>query len=250
MMSLRTPWPSPADFYIETIRPKWSVAIDLRQKNVRIYLREVQKPCDGNRKPIPQERKRAPNNGLIPGFDNMIPSVKECFELMEQYGMLDNIKAHSIMVEKIAIFIGQRLKDAGMDISLEKITAGALLHDIGKTLCLSTGDDHAAEGREICLRNHLDQIADIVGEHVRLKDYHLDSPIGEKEIVYYADKRVNDDMVVSLEERLRYLIRRYAKNMEHISQRIRENFELCRAVEKKLFAKLDFRPEDLASLIR
>ena len=180
----------------------------------------------------------------------MIPSVKECLELMEQYGMLDNIKAHSIMVQRIATIIGQGLKRAGMDISLEKIAAGALLHDIGKTLCLNTGDDHEAKGREICLQNHLDEIADIVGEHVRLKDYHLDSPVSEKEIVYYADKRVNDDMVVSLEERLKYLIRRYAKNMKHVSQRIRDNFQLCKAVEKKLFSKLDFRPEDLVDLTR
>ncbi len=180
----------------------------------------------------------------------MIPSAKECLELMEQYGMLDNIKAHSIMVEKIATLIGQGLKDAGMDISLEKVVAGALLHDIGKSLCLNTGDDHEAKGREICLKNHLHEIADIVGEHVRLKDYHLDSPMSEKEIVYYADKRVNDDKVVSLEERLRYLIRRYGKNMKHISQRIRENFQLCKAVEKKLFAKLNFRPEDLLDLTR
>jgi putative nucleotidyltransferase with HDIG domain len=86
----------------------------------------------------------------------MIPSVKECLELMEQYGMLDNIKAHSIMVQKIATIIGQGLKDTGMDISLEKIAAGALLHDIGKTLCLNTGDDHEAKGREICLENHLE----------------------------------------------------------------------------------------------
>jgi hypothetical protein len=137
-----------------------------------------------------------------------------------------------------------------MDISLEKIAAGALLHDIGKTFCLNTGDDHEAKGREICLQNHLDEIADIVGEHVRLKDYHLDSPVSEKEIVYYADKRVNDDSVVSLEERLRYLIRRYAKDMKHVSQRIRENFQLCKAVEKKLFSKLNFRPEDLVDLTR
>lgn len=180
----------------------------------------------------------------------MIPSAKECLDLMEQYGMLDNIKAHSIMVKKIASLIGLGLKDAGIEISLEKLAAGALLHDIGKTLCLNTGDDHEAKGREICLQHHLEEIADIVGEHVRLKAYHLDSPISEKEIVYYADKRVNDDRVVSLEERLRYLIRRYAKNMEQISQRIRENFQLCKAVEKKLFAELDFRPEDLVGLIR
>ena len=180
----------------------------------------------------------------------MIPSVEECLKLMEQYGMLENIKAHSIMVEKIATIIGKGLKDTGSDISLEKIAAGALLHDIGKSLCLNTGDDHEAKGREICLQNHLEEIADIVGEHVRLKDYHLYSPISEKEIVYYADKRVNDDMVVSLEERLSYLLKRYAKNMEHISQRIKENFELCKAVEKKLFAKLSFRPEHLLDLTR
>jgi len=180
----------------------------------------------------------------------MIPSVKKCFELMEQYGMLDNIKAHSIVVEKIAALMGAGLRDRGTDISLEKITAGALLHDIGKTLCLNTHDAHAVKGREICLQNRLDEIADIVGEHVMLKNYHLSDPIYEKEIVYYADKRVNDDVVVSLEERLRYLIRRYAKNKEHISQRIEQNFQLCKAVEEKLFAKLHFAPEDLAHMIK
>lgn len=169
---------------------------------------------------------------------------------MEQYGMLDNIKAHSIMVEKIASLIGQGLKDAGLRISLEKITAGALLHDIAKTHCLHRGGDHEAEGREICLQNHLDEIADIVGEHVRLKDHDLNSPISEKEIVYYADKRVNDDKVVSLEERLSYLIRRYAKNKQHLTPLIKDNFELCKAVEKKLFEKLDFRPEDLARMVK
>ena len=180
----------------------------------------------------------------------MIPSLKACHELMEQYGMLDNIKAHSIMVKRIAMLIAQGLKDVGTEVSLEKTAAAALLHDIGKSLCLNTGDDHEAKGREICLENHLDEIADIVGEHVRLKAYHLDSPISEKEIVYYADKRVNDDKVVSLDERLRYILERYAGNMEHISQRIRRNFELCKAVEKKLFSKLDFRPEDLSRMVR
>ena len=180
----------------------------------------------------------------------MIPSIKECFEFMEQYEMLDNIKAHSIMVEKIATIIGCKLKDAGADISLERIAAGALLHDIGKSLCLNTGDDHEAWGREICLQNHLDEIADIVGEHVRLKHYNPEEAVHEKEIVYYADKRVNHDVVVSLQERLRYLLNHYAKNRDDICQRIRDNFRVCKAVEGKLFANLPFKPRDLASMIK
>ncbi len=58
------------------------------------------------------------------------------------------------------------------------------------------------------------------------------------------------DAIVSLEERLQYLIERYGKNREHLIQLLRENFDLCGRVEKKLFAKLNFKPEDLAGMIK
>jgi len=179
----------------------------------------------------------------------MIPSVEDCFELMEKYGMLENIKAHSIIVEKLANIIAKGLREAGADISLEKVTAGALMHDIGKTPCLDSGGNHAVIGAEICLKNHLDEISDIVGEHVRLKNYRLNKEINEKEIVYYADKRVNHDSVVSLEERLEYILIHYGRNREPLCQLIRENFNLSKDVEKKLFANLNFMPEDLAHMM-
>lgn len=165
---------------------------------------------------------------------------------MEKYGMLGNIRDHSIMVEKVATAIARELRNGRVAISLEKVTAGALMHDIAKTPCLHSSGDHAAEGRAICIENDLHEIADIVGEHVRLRGYGSTSPIGEKEIVYYADKRVNHDAIVSLDERLAYLIERYGRNEEYILQRIRGNFDQCRALEERLFAKLPFRPEELA----
>jgi len=92
----------------------------------------------------------------------MVPSVDVCFELMNRYGMLDHIKDHSVTVEKVASLIARGLIEAGEALSLRKVTAGALLHDIAKTLCLGTRQDHAAKGEEICLQNHLEEIADIV----------------------------------------------------------------------------------------
>jgi len=56
--------------------------------------------------------------------------------------------------------------------------------------------------------------------------------------------------VVSLDERLEYLLMRYANNKEIIGRLIKENFQECREVEKKLFARLNFRPEDLGEMIR
>lgn len=179
----------------------------------------------------------------------MIPTVDQCFELMKKYGMLENIKAHSIMVEKVANVIAREIIKTGTDVSMSRITAGALMHDIGKTPCLNTRDDHAAMGSEICIINHFEEIADIVREHVIIKGFNQEADVNETEIIYYADKRINHDRVVSLDERLEHLLIRYAKGNKRIEDLIEENFILCRKVEKKIFALLSFRPEDLAGMI-
>lgn len=180
----------------------------------------------------------------------MIPSTETCFKLMNDYRMPPHIRQHSIMVEKIAVLLAGSLVQAGMILSLEKVQAGALMHDIAKSICIESGGDHCAKGKEICLLNGLDEIADIVGEHVRIRNHRLEGPVSEKEIVYYADKRVNHDKVVSLEERLGYLIQRYGQGMEGLQKAIRDNFEICRGVETKIFSRLGYSPEDLSEMVR
>ena len=179
----------------------------------------------------------------------MIPTVKECFEFIEKYEMLENIRAHSIVVEKVANLIAGGLINTGVDLVIEKVTAGALLHDIGKSICLETGGDHAVKGEEICVQNRLEEIADIVREHVTLQSYKPGAAICEKEIIYYADKRVNHDSVVSLEERLAYLLKRYGRNDIVLCGLIMDNFVLCKDVETKLFKGLSFRPEALSEMV-
>ena len=169
---------------------------------------------------------------------------------MDKYEMLEHIKAHSLVVAKVAHFLARTLLDAGIDISVEKATAGALMHDIGKTASLESGQDHTEIGRQICLKNNLYEIADIVEEHVRLKNYNLNSSLSEKEIVFYSDKRVNHDRIVSLEDHLAYILKRYGRNHEELCNAIRANFNLCKKVEEKLFNKLNFNADRLAYLAK
>ena len=178
-----------------------------------------------------------------------IPDVKQCLDFMKQYHMLPNIREHSIVVARVAEIITQGLIEAGQDLSLEKVIAGALLHDIGKTACLHNDDDHALKGFEICLAHNLNSIADIIAEHVILKTYTSDHEISEKEIVYYADKRVNHDQVVSLAERLEYILDRYGLNNEARCTAIKRNYSRCRDLERRVFALLVFEPEDMADLL-
>lgn len=179
----------------------------------------------------------------------MIPSIQVCFRLMEDYKMLEHIKAHSVVVAAVARAIAADLKGAGMPLSIRKATAGALMHDIGKTASLESGEDHAELGRRICVANELYEISDIVAEHVVLKNYSPEGALTEKEVVYYADKRVNHDRIVDLKERLAYILTRYGGSREPLCLRIRKNFEVCRQVEKKLFERLGFTPDALPRVV-
>ncbi|HIJ91130.1 MAG TPA: HDIG domain-containing protein [Deltaproteobacteria bacterium] len=163
--------------------------------------------------------------------------------------MLTNIREHSLMVGRVAGLIGQCLTRSGQPLCLELIVSGALLHDIAKTATLETELRHDELGREICLRHGLDELAEIVAEHVILKGG-VPERCTEKEIVYYADKRVLHDEVVGLDARLDYIIHRYGNGDEGLHARIRRNFAQAQAIEERLFAMLDFPPEELGERLR
>lgn len=163
--------------------------------------------------------------------------------------MLPNIREHSLMVGRVAGLIGMGQVRAGRDISLDLVVSGALLHDIAKTATLNTDERHDAMGAAICLEHGFEELAEIVGEHVILKNWEAETCCTEKEIVYYADKRVLHDAVVGLDMRLEYIIERYGNGDEWLHERIRENFSRAHLIEERLFCQLDFAPHQVAELV-
>lgn len=177
----------------------------------------------------------------------MIPDAQHCLALMEEYGMLANIKDHSMMVAKVAMLLGHGLVGAGRALDLPLVLAGALLHDIAKTQCLDGRCPHAEKGRDICLELGFRRVADIVAQHVVLADFA--APINPINIVYYADKRVKHDQIVSLAERRTYIEGRYGQGNPVYIEMIRENFAKCAQVENRIFSPLPFVPSDVAAQV-
>ena len=182
-----------------------------------------------------------------------IPDIQECARIMEQYEMLDNIRHHSLVVARVADMLVDGLEGHTGKYELPDrrlCISGALLHDIAKTPCLNGGCDHARAGAEICIKHGYPEIAEIVEQHVILKDYdptrYCRGEFSALEIVYYADKRVRHDEIVSLDERLEYIVDRYSRNNPELQESIRINFERCVRLEGCLFKFLDFAPEDVA----
>lgn len=183
-----------------------------------------------------------------------IPSRAECLKLMDQFEMFDNIKAHSLKVALAAETIITNLSETLPSTQLPEkqlIIAGALLHDIAKTVCLKEGCRHSEVGAEICEELGYDNLAEIVKEHVILSDYSSaqchSGYFKAKEIVYYADKRVKHDQITTLEDRLKYIISRYSKGDARVEAHIRINFETALDLEKALFSYIPFSSDELNS---
>ncbi len=179
-----------------------------------------------------------------------IPDRQRCLELMDKYAMLDNIRAHSLTVALVAEQLYDLLASSISKEFLpnkELITAGALLHDIAKTRCLNDDCRHAEAGAHICFEEGLPEIAEIVSEHVILSDPDCnrwqEGRFFAKELVYYSDKRVKHNQIVTLDERLDYIIDRYGANDEYTIHRIRKNFITCQNLEKAIFDPTGTSPE-------
>ncbi len=176
---------------------------------------------------------------------------------MDRYEMLANIREHSFIVARVAETIVRELQlpaagPAGAP-ALDLVLAGALLHDIAKTKCLDGSCQHAEEGMLICTEHDYPEVGAIVREHVILSSFDTDDyrrgHFPAREIVYYADKRVRHTEIVELSQRLDYIIDHYSGGSDHITRRIRQNFERCVELENYLFGYLPFEPDELAEVV-
>lgn len=181
------------------------------------------------------------------------PSIEQCISFIDRYEMLSNIRDHSFMVARVAKTLVDGLVRSSVSPlpDPDEVIAGALLHDIAKTRCLKNNSHHAKDGQRICEELGYPHIGEIVVEHVILTDFneHLykTGAFGAKELVYYADKRVRHDQVVSLEDRLDYILERYGRGDVVREEHIRRNFSVTITFEELLFFHLDFTPESLRS---
>jgi len=176
---------------------------------------------------------------MTDNIKDRIPDIAECEELMARYAMLPNIVEHSLQVMRVSVAITDHLKD-GVSVNRNMVIAAALLHDITKTRSIKTKEKHASSGGKLLRELGFPEIAMIVEEHVTIRNLNLEGIIEEKEIVYYADKRVMHDKIVTLDERMHDLMQRYGTG-EDMRNFLLHNREQALAVERKIadFMKID-----------
>jgi putative nucleotidyltransferase with HDIG domain len=162
--------------------------------------------------------------------------------------MHEHIMAHSLQVCRVALCLADHLAANAIALNRDLIQAAALLHDITKSRSFTTGENHAQSGDQLLGELGYPEVGYIVGRHVALDTYSVAAPIAEVEVVNYADKRVLHDRIVTLPERMAYILERYGRREEY-RQRLNWLWEMTVQLEERLFRQIPFGPEELRQRI-
>lgn len=165
-----------------------------------------------------------------------LPSREECFSLLEEFEVPQNIIDHSLTVNKVVVFLAKRLIDAGVKINLNLVNRASLLHDIDKIQTLKTRK-HGQVSKEILTKKGFPKLGEVVSNHTLLSV--LNDLDWESKVLNYADVRVLFTKVVSMQKRFENFEQRYkTKIRQDVKQRYYK-------LEKEIFSKLDIDPEEI-----
>jgi len=155
-----------------------------------------------------------------------IPTKEECLKILKYNNVPDNIIAHSKAVCDFAMKVVDLLEKGGVKVNRDLVRAGALLHDVKKL-----SNNHVIEGYEFIKSLGFPEVAIIIKKHglYNINEESFVPNTWEEKIVFYADKRVRGDKVVSIEERFEYIKKRYKRDD------VEEEINFTKNIEKELF---------------
>lgn len=138
--------------------------------------------------------------GIMP---KKAPAREECQAIWNHYHTPENVCRHCQEVCREAEDIARKLLKAGHRIDLKVIQSAALLHDVARTK-----KNHAQEGACVLVREGYPRVAEIIRKHHDLEcpnqhllsDQEFDRWL-EEAVVYLADKRIQKENKVPLEQR-------------------------------------------------
>ncbi len=139
----------------------------------------------------------------------IIPTKEECLKILKDRNVPANIIAHTTKVCEFSMKVVDLLESKGIKINRKLVEAGALLHDVEKL----SPKDHVIEGVKLMKSLGFEEVAEVIKKHGL---YHLDKEefvpkTWEEKIIFYADKRVKNDGIVTIKERFDYIKQRYKK---------------------------------------
>ena len=197
-----------------------------------------------------------------------LPTEQQCLDYFTEYKVPKNIFNHCKKVREVASFLAQQLTKRGISLHVELVDRTALLHDLFKMVTIKelkpnkfhnyafSEDEiimwkklreqypHKYEG-EVAFILFKDTYPDLALALRNVSNPRHENPGWEEVVVHYADWRIFQEKIVSLQERLLYLQEMYPRDdtaWKRYEQKMKNQ-------EDMIFSHLDFSPEELKEAI-
>jgi uncharacterized protein len=145
-----------------------------------------------------------------------LPSREQAIQFLQQSDCSPQVIDHCLVVSKVASEIAVQLQEKGVQVNVQLVEVGALLHDIGRSKTHSV--KHSVVGAQLAKSMNLsDSLVNIIKRHVGAgitedeaqqlgwpKDNYVPQTLEEK-IVAYADKLVDKNKKTSIEREIKRL---------------------------------------------
>lgn len=166
---------------------------------------------------------------------------EEALKLLKKYGIGSKVLKHILKVNQISVYLAKKLKEKGVNVDVELTDIASLLHDIGKKLSDETPMNHVEAGVKILNDEGMQEIGEIIKKHSINAIVEEDNipTTWEEKLIFYADRRVVEDQLVSLDERITDLRTRYPDIEEFLSKAIPKIKEL----ENEIFSLINTSKE-------
>ncbi len=140
-----------------------------------------------------------------------LPDISGCLRLVSREDGAGRLVRHSLAVAAVAHRLATELRRHGIAIDPLLVHRGALLHDLDKLSTAGTGYEHGRLAGLWLRRAGQKELAQIAEHHVAsaLVDQPLEALSWEAKVVHYADKLVEEDKLVGLDQRWHHLLGRY-----------------------------------------
>jgi CTP:molybdopterin cytidylyltransferase MocA/uncharacterized Fe-S cluster-containing radical SAM superfamily protein len=158
-----------------------------------------------------------------------IPGRAECETILSDMQPNAGVITHVHRVAAVAEKLAESLIGAGVPLNADLIVAGSLLHDIAKGQ-----SDHAMAGALKVERLGFHDVARIVACHSDLT--FSDCALDERAVVFLADKMVQGDTIVSVEERFHRTFQRLANSPDGLAAakgRFNTALWITKAIERR-----------------
>lgn len=119
---------------------------------------------------------------------------KDILKIYSEFCVPKHIIAHMRQVAYVCEFLASGMIKKGFEIDIGTIESAALLHDV-----LRTTDWHEKAMARVMRQKGEHKIANLIAKHGFFSIWKLKT--WEEKILYYADKRVDHDKIVSLKKR-------------------------------------------------